>query len=148
MKQLVTVTEIDGEYATVRGRRASACGSCAGKASCSTLGSWRERVLDLRVKNHIGASIGDEVLLEVSDSLLLRVACYIYAIPMVVFVATGTFVSLLAGEMAWPMPEVLAAVAALLSVPVTYLFVVRRKKAEAALDVRMLRVTPHHECSV
>ncbi|ATX81116.1 positive regulator of sigma(E), RseC/MucC [Mariprofundus ferrinatatus] len=146
MEQQATVIETDGINATVRGSRASACGGCAGKASCSTMGSWRERLIELQVKNSIGAKAGDEVLLEVPDGLLLKVAFRIYAIPMLMFVVAGGVVSSLATAMHWPAPELLAAVTALLCVPITYLFLLRRKRgSEASLDVRMLRIVGRGE---
>ncbi|ATX80683.1 positive regulator of sigma(E), RseC/MucC [Mariprofundus aestuarium] len=149
MEQQVTVIEADGEQARVSGRRASACGDCAGKASCSTMGSWRERLVELSVKNTIGAKVGDEVLLEVPDGLLLKVAFRIYALPMFVFVVTGASVAWLAAAMAWPAPELLAALAALLSVPATYLLLLSRKSGmEEALDVRMLRIVSHGKCLI
>jgi len=149
LEQQVTVIETDGKQARVSGRRASACGDCAGKTSCSTMGSWRERLVELSVKNTIGAKIGDEVLLEVPDGLLLKVAFRIYALPMFVFVATGTSVAWLAAALLWPAPELLAALAALLSVPVTYLLLLRRKRGmQEALDVRMLRIVSHGKCQI
>lgn len=149
LEQQVTVIQIDGKEAIVRGRRASACGDCAGKASCSTMGSWRERLIDLHVKNSIGAEVGDEVLLEVPDGLLLKVAFRIYALPMLVFVLTGASVAWLAEMMAWPAPELLAAVAGLISVPVTYLLLLRNNSnAQADLDVRMLRIVNRGGCHI
>jgi len=149
LEQQVTVIQTDGNSATVRGRRASACGDCAGKASCSTMGSWRERLIDLHVKNTIGAEVGDEVLLEVPDGLLLKVAFRIYALPMLVFVLTGATVAWLAGLMSWPAQELLAALAALISVPVTYLLLLRgSNSAKVDLDVRMLRIVNHGGCHI
>jgi len=149
LEQQVTVIQTDGRDATVRGRRASACGDCAGKASCSTMGSWRERLIDLHVKNTIGAQTGDEVLLEVPDGLLLKVAFRIYALPMLVFVLTGAAVAWLAAQMSWPAPELLAALAALGSVPLTYLLLLRNSSsAKTDLDVRMLRIVNRGGCHI
>lgn len=99
MRQTVFVTEIDGDEAVVVGERASSCNSCAGKASCKTLGSWKEgagegRVLKLRVKNDKHANIGDEVVIEVADGLLLKTAFRLYGVPMLVFMGIGAVVSL------------------------------------------------------
>ncbi|MDQ6955560.1 MAG: SoxR reducing system RseC family protein [Mariprofundaceae bacterium] len=94
MRQTVFVTEIHDHEAIVVGERASSCNSCAGKASCKTLGSWKEgsgegRVLKLRVKNDTSAAVGDEVVIEVADGLLLKTAFRLYAVPMLVFIAVG-----------------------------------------------------------
>jgi len=97
MRQTVFVTEIHGNEAIVVGERASSCNSCAGKASCKTLGSWKEgsgegRVLKLRVQNASSAEIGDEVVIEVADGLLLKTAFRLYGVPMLVFIAVGAVV--------------------------------------------------------
>ncbi len=97
MRQRVFVEEIKGHSAIVIGQRASSCGSCAGKASCNTLGSWKEasgngRVLRLCVDNDIGAKVDDEVVIEVADSLLLKTAFRLYAVPMFIFVIVGGLV--------------------------------------------------------
>lgn len=100
MRQKVFVTEIYAGEAIVVGERASSCNSCAGKASCKTLGSWKEgsgegRVLKLRVKNEMAAEIGDEVVIEVADGLLLKTAFRLYGVPMLVFIAIGAVVALM-----------------------------------------------------
>ncbi|MBL4759555.1 MAG: SoxR reducing system RseC family protein [Mariprofundaceae bacterium] len=97
MRQTVFVTEIHGNEAIVVGERASSCNSCAGKASCKTLGSWKEgsgegRVLKLRVQNDRSAAVGDEVVIEVADGLLLKTAFRLYGVPMLVFIAVGAVV--------------------------------------------------------
>ncbi|MBN4082523.1 SoxR reducing system RseC family protein [Mariprofundus ferrooxydans] len=100
MRQIVFVTETHGDEAIVVGERASSCNSCAGKASCKTLGSWKEgsgegRILKLRVKNEMSAEVGDEVVIEVADDLLLKTAFRLYGVPMLVFIAIGSVVSLI-----------------------------------------------------
>jgi len=97
MRQTVFVTETHDHEAIVVGERASSCNSCAGKASCKTLGSWKEgsgegRVLKLRVKNDCSAEVGDEVVIEVADDLLLKTAFRLYGVPMLVFIAVGAVV--------------------------------------------------------
>jgi len=97
MRQTAFVAEIHGNQAVVVSERASSCGSCAGKASCSTLGSWREgsgngRILSLRVDNMAGAKLDDEVVIEVADDLVMKTAFRLYAMPMVAFVIVGGLV--------------------------------------------------------
>ena len=147
MEQQVRVIEIDGEQAKVSGQRASACGNCAGKASCSTMGSWRERFIELDVKNTISARVGDEVVIEVPDGLLLKVAFRLYALPMLIFVVTGSLIAWCVSAMGWPAVELWAAAGALLSVPCTYLLLRRSNNGgESGLDVRMLRIVSHGSC--
>jgi len=96
MRQTVYVAEIHGDEVLVVSERASSCGSCAGKASCNTLGSWKEgsgkgRILSLRIKNTLKACMGDEVIIEVADGLLLKTAFRLYAMPMIFFIMVGGF---------------------------------------------------------
>lgn len=141
LEQQVTVISLDGDVASVRGQRATACGGCAGKASCSTLGSWTERFSELQVKNTVRAEIGDMVELEVPDALLLKVAFRLYGLPMISFIVVGALFSSLAQWMQWPMHEPLAAVAAIAAVVATYLLQLKRSKDQKVLlDVRMTRI--------
>ena len=143
MEQRVTVIAIEGDEAIVSGRRANSCGDCAGKASCSTLGSWKDRFVEMRVKNLIHARIGDEVLLELPDAVLLRVAFRLYGLPMLAFVLSGLIVRSLALSSAWPLPEVWAAAAGVLGVLATYGWILQSSKDSASdsLGARMVRVT-------
>lgn len=143
MEQRVTVIAIEGDEAIVSGRRANSCGDCAGKASCSTLGSWKDRFVEMRVKNLIHARIGDEVLLELPDAVLLRVAFRLYGLPMLAFVLSGLTVRSLALSSAWPLPEVWAAAAGVLGVLATYGWILQSSKdaASDSLGARMVRVT-------
>ena len=97
MRQTAYVIETDGDEATVESERASSCGSCAGKASCNTLGSWNQKerqssAMRLRVDNTLGAKAGDEVVIEVADGLVLKTAFRLYAMPMLIFIIIGGLV--------------------------------------------------------
>ncbi len=145
MEQQVTVIAVEDGVATVRGRRASACGDCAGKASCSTMGSWVERVIDLRLPNTLHADVGDEVVIYVPDHALLQVAFRLYGIPMLLFIAVGLLARTIATAAGWPSVDAIAAVAGFLAVGGSYLFHLVDGKQAASFDIRMLRyVTPSH----
>jgi len=126
MRQTVFVTEIHGDEATVVGERATSCNSCAGKASCKTLGSWKEgsgegRVLRLRVKNAMAAAVGDEVVIEVADGLLLKTAFRLYGVPMLWFITVGSLVGLmLEGQ---DSAGVLAALSGIVAVVLYYVWI-------------------------
>ena len=141
MEQQVSVIAVEGRDAIVSGRRASACGDCAGKASCSTMGSWVERTIELRLSNTIAAQVGDQVLLEVPDSAVLRIAFRLYAMPMLAFVLAGLAARSLALYLGWPAVELVAALSGFVAVLSYYLWY-RRSLAGSGrgLDVRMLRI--------
>ncbi len=141
MEQKVTVIALEGQQALVEARRASACGDCAGKASCSTMGSWSDRFARLRVTNSVHARVGDEVLLDVPDSMLLKVAFRLYAVPMISFVMLGLVVRVLAVQADWPLPEVWAAAGGVAGVLATYAWMLHQGRYQTvALDARMVRI--------
>ncbi len=142
MRQTVFVTEIHGDEATVVGERASSCNSCAGNASCKTLGSWKEgsgegRVLKLRVKNDRSAEVGDEVVIEVADGLLLKTAFRLYGVPMLVFIALGSVVGLTMQGQAYA--GVASALAGILGV-VAYYAWIWLQGAPEGFDARIVEV--------
>jgi len=141
MEQQVTVMAIEADHALVRGRRASACGGCAGKTSCSTMGSWVERFVELRVKNTLAANVGDEIILEVPDAAVMRIAFRLYAMPMVAFVGLGLAMRALALAMEWPAVEALAALAGFAGVLAYYVsYKLYLSDHQSGLDVQMKRV--------
>jgi len=141
LEQQVTVIATEGTDAIVNGRRASTCGDCAGKTSCATMGSWVERVIELRVHNKIGAKAGDLVLLEVPDSAVLRIAFRLYALPMIAFVAAGLAVRTLALQLNWPAAEAVAALGGITAVLIYYFWYKSHMVNTASgLDVHMVRI--------
>jgi len=142
MRQTVFVTEIHANEATVVGERASSCNSCAGKASCKTLGSWKEgsgkgRVLKLRVQNELSAAVGDEVVIEVADGLLLKTAFRLYGVPMLVFIAVGAMVGfVLQGE---TFAGAASALSGILGVVVYYAWIWQQGAPEG-FDARIVEV--------
>jgi len=141
VEQQVEVIAVEGDQAVVSGKRATACGGCAGKSSCSTLGSWNERLVELRVKNRLSAIVGDRVTLDVPEGLLLKVAFRLYAVPMLAFILAGLVVRSVAIEQGLAHAELLAALAGLLAVVASFawqLFSPASKKL--SLDVRMTKI--------
>jgi sigma-E factor negative regulatory protein RseC len=89
------IVDVQGTFAWVESERSSSCGSCAVKQGCGTgaiakvLGQRRVR---LRVLNRIGARVGDQVVIGISESGLLRGSLAVYAAPL-----AGLFAGTLAG---------------------------------------------------
>jgi len=89
VRQQVYVTRLIGNTAMVTGERQSSCGSCAGKTSCSTLGSWQSKAVEMRVDNPLAAKVGDCVAIEVDDHLVLQASFRLYGLPMIAFIIAG-----------------------------------------------------------
>jgi sigma-E factor negative regulatory protein RseC len=89
------VVDVQGAFAWVESERSGSCGSCAVNKGCGTgalakvMGNRRVR---LRVLNRIEARIGDQVVIGVSESGLLRGSLAVYAAPL-----SGLFAGTLAG---------------------------------------------------
>ncbi|MDX8414338.1 MAG: SoxR reducing system RseC family protein [Mariprofundales bacterium] len=89
MRSQLEVLAVDGNIALLQGVKKSACGSCAGRASCGTMGSWVTRALQLRMANPLGAKVGDVVEVEVPDRHLMIAALLLYGLPLLAFFAGG-----------------------------------------------------------
>jgi len=120
MRQLVYVTELIAGDAIVSGERQSSCSSCAGKSSCSTLGSWQSRPVTMRVNNTLHAQVGDCVDIEVADHLILKASFRLYGMPMISFLLSGLCGWQLANVLNLAPIDLYAALAALLGVVLTY----------------------------
>lgn len=141
MQQQVTVIDLEGQDAIVQGKRASACGDCAGKTSCSTMGSWKERFVELRITNTLHARIGDRVILEVPDNAVMHIAFKLYALPMLAFVFAGLGMRDIALWMDWPAVEAIAALAGFAAVVAYYVcYKLYLSTSQSSLDVHMTRL--------
>lgn len=91
------VVEVQGEFAWIESERTSTCGGCAVRKGCGTsaiakvLGQRRVR---LRVLNHINAVVGDNVVIGITESGLVRGSLAVYAAPLL-----GLFAGALAGQL-------------------------------------------------
>lgn len=85
IEQEATVVRIDGDTAEVTTRRQSSCGSCSAKGGCGTslIEAWfPQRVSRFRLKNDIGAHVGDTVVVGLDESKLRRGSLLLYALPL------------------------------------------------------------------
>ena len=90
------IVAVDGDFAWIESERKSTCGGCAVRNGCGTsaiakvLGQRRTR---LRVVNSIHAGVGDEVVVGISESGLVRGSLAVYAAPL-----AGLFAGALTGN--------------------------------------------------
>jgi len=143
MEQAVTVVGVVNHDALVRGRRVSACGQCAGKSACGTLGSWVERFSEMRVANSLGAKVGDEVIVRVPDGVLLRAAIHLYGIPMLGFFSMGFLVRYIAFGFEVTSPELWAAGGALAGMIAVFVWLRRTADTQTTSGVSIVRIAVH-----
>lgn len=80
------VIAVDGEHAWVVTERQTACGNCAANKGCGTgiiaraFSSGRQ--IRIRVRNVVNAAVGDEVVLGIDDSMVLRGSILMYLLPL------------------------------------------------------------------
>ncbi|MDQ6963712.1 MAG: SoxR reducing system RseC family protein [Mariprofundales bacterium] len=89
MRSQLEVIAVDGEIALLQGVKKSACGSCAGRASCSTMGSWVTRALQISTDNTLHAKEGDLVEVEVADHQLMVASLLLYGLPLLALFIGG-----------------------------------------------------------
>ncbi|HUT41176.1 MAG TPA: SoxR reducing system RseC family protein [Gammaproteobacteria bacterium] len=106
------VVDVQGEFAWVESERRSACGGCASSEGCGTgviARAFGNRAVTLKVLNHIGAGIGDRVVIGISETGLVRGALAVYALPLLTlfvgalcgqWLAGGSDVAAIAGAVA------------------------------------------------
>jgi sigma-E factor negative regulatory protein RseC len=152
MQQFAVVTHSYGEVAVVKAQRASSCGSCAGKSACSTLGSWKERSMELHVINRMGAAVGDEVVVEVPDHFILKSAFHLYGLPMLIFFAAGTAAYLVSPVLGLTDRDLWAALTGIAAVILYYVAVGSTEgrghgRERVHLNARIVRIQTHHDDS-
>ncbi len=90
------IVEVNGDYAWIESERTSICGSCAVRKGCGTsviaklLGQRRVR---MRVLNRIDARVGEQVVVGISETGLLRGSLAVYFVPLL-----GLFLGALGGQ--------------------------------------------------
>jgi sigma-E factor negative regulatory protein RseC len=91
-----TVIEADEHTALIETVRRSACGHCSSGDSCGIsvlAGVFKQRGNFVRVNNHMHLKPGDQAVLGIAESTLLRAALWAYMVPLVVMLAFAMFAS-------------------------------------------------------
>ncbi len=87
-----TVVQLEGSDAIVEAKQGGGCGHCSSEGGCgsgkiSQLFCTQPR--RFRVRNGIGAQVGDEVQVSVADGVLLRSALTLYGLPLLLLLGGG-----------------------------------------------------------
>ena len=82
------VIAVDGEFAMVSVVRESSCGSCSAKAGCgvqvlSKVVGQKARAATFQVINSVNAKVGEQVVIAISDSTLIKGSVMVYIMPIV-----------------------------------------------------------------
>ena len=84
IEELAVVAKIENHQVWVEAGQNSACGGCQQKASCTTnaLGSVLKKK-SVQVDCDIQLKTGDEVMVAIDESLLLRASLLLYLVPLI-----------------------------------------------------------------
>ena len=92
------IIRTEGEFAWVRTQRKSTCGQCSAQKGCGTsvfskvLGN---KLVEFKAINKIAASAGDQVILGLHESVLIKSAAMMYILPllaMFLFAMLATYI--------------------------------------------------------
>jgi len=88
IEELAVVVKIENHQVWVEAGQNSACGGCQQKASCTTnaLGNVLKKKL-VPVDSGIQLKTGDQVLIAIDESLLLRASLLLYLVPLIALFA-------------------------------------------------------------
>ncbi|HEY5994744.1 MAG TPA: SoxR reducing system RseC family protein [Gallionellaceae bacterium] len=129
------VIRLEGEEAVVEAIHGGGCGACAGGQGCSS-GSMSKMLCvkprQFRVRNDIGARVGEEVEVSVAEGVLLRSALTLYALPMVLLFAGALLGSGWAGASSHDAGAAVGAVAGLLAGFALARTIIKRQHGRAA----------------
>jgi len=92
------VVDVEGAFAWIESERTSTCGACNVRKGCGTAVLAKvlgQRRVHLRVLNRINARVGDDVVIGISESGLVRGSLAVYAVPL-----AGLFAGAIAGAIA------------------------------------------------
>lgn len=90
LEETGTVVALDGRFAWIQTIRQNTCSSCSAKASCgqSVLAKMSQgKANQVKVENSLHLSVGQEVVLGLSESAFLRASLLIYLVPLLALIA-------------------------------------------------------------
>ena len=107
--------------------------------------------MELLVENHMGAEVGDEVVVEVPDHYILKSAFKLYGLPMLLFFAVGTVAYLLSPLLGLTDVDLWAALSGIAAVVLYYVAIGSggegSGREKVRLNAHIVRIQTHHHDS-
>lgn len=97
IKEVGEVVQIEGEDIWVKTQVTSTCNSCAAKSNCGTSSiakAFGDKSVVNKVKNELGAEVGDQVEIGIPEHSLVQGAFLLYLLPLlaaIFFALIGQF---------------------------------------------------------
>ena len=116
IEELAVVVKIENHQVWVESGQNSACGGCQQKASCTTnvLGSVLKKK-SVPVDSDIQLKTGDQVMVAIDESLLLRASLLLYLLPLIALFTGAGIADWFLADTAAPYADLLIAGSAFLS---------------------------------
>lgn len=94
------VTEVQGEYAWVDAERALGCGRCRGQgcASGALTRLFCGKPRRFRVRNPVGARVGEAVIVGIDDGAILQSSLAAYIVPLLLLISGAVLGAAAGGE--------------------------------------------------
>ncbi|MCD2449256.1 SoxR reducing system RseC family protein [Methylicorpusculum oleiharenae] len=90
IEEIAVVAKVENHQVWVESKPASGCGGCKQNGSCSTsVLSKMIRKRSVEVDSDIDLRAGDEVVIGIQESVLIRASMLLYLTPLVVMVLVG-----------------------------------------------------------
>ena len=83
------VTRSGNTTAWIKTTKSDACKACSARNSCHTLGGGEE--MEVEAINHLGAQVGQKVVLSFDTTPLLKATFMIYVLPILILIV-GAFI--------------------------------------------------------
>lgn len=90
IEEIATVMRVEADTAWVATKSRSACGHCSSGSDCGTAmvaKLFGEKENLLRLDNSLDAQVGEQVVIGVSDALLLKASALAYLLPLIALIA-------------------------------------------------------------
>jgi sigma-E factor negative regulatory protein RseC len=143
------VVRTAGDSAWVQTARRSSCGSCSARKGCGTgalAGLFGARLHEVEVLNPIGARPGEQVIVGISESLLVRGSALVYLLPLLFLVAGALLAEGLAPQLGLAGSDAPAIFGGLAGLAAGFLWLRRRQRRwhgdPAHMAVILRRVAP------
>jgi len=89
IEERARIISCSDDYAVVETQRKTSCGACSMNKACGTgvlAKVFKDKVAQLKVKNTIQAKVGEEVIVGVEESAMLRGSFLVYMLPLLMLI--------------------------------------------------------------
>jgi len=116
LKEHGIVVEVNDQFAIVQTQASNSCGQCAANKGCGTASLAAvlgQKVTQVKVLNHKGAKVGQQVVIGLEEPALLKSSLALYLLPILSMFVAAIGYDMLVASVQLPQSEILTILAAL-----------------------------------